>query len=83
MQLKNGSAIVSIASSRRPADWPWEEGTHFSVIHREGVNAFGGTPKAAGEDARAPQSICMDTAKTSQPCIAFHLPESGSGRRAR
>ena len=54
MKLKNGSAIVSIASSRRPADWPREEETHFSVIHRKGVNAFGGTPKAAGEDARAP-----------------------------
>ena len=26
-----------------------------------GGHAFGGTPKAAGEDARAPQSICMVT----------------------
>jgi hypothetical protein len=59
MQLKNRSAIVSIASSRRPADWPREEGTHFSVIHLKDGNTFGGTPKAAGEDARAPQSISI------------------------
>jgi hypothetical protein len=26
MQLKKGSAIVSIASSRRPAEWPWNQG---------------------------------------------------------
>jgi hypothetical protein len=36
---------------------------HFSVTHRKSGNAFGGTPKAAGEDARAPQSNCLDTTK--------------------
>jgi hypothetical protein len=29
--------------------------------HRKRGNAFGGTPKAAGEDARAPQPNYMDT----------------------
>jgi hypothetical protein len=45
-----------------PADWrrtlndsPLGEASH-------GSDAFGGTPKAAGEDARAPQSICIVTA---------------------
>jgi hypothetical protein len=73
MQLKLGSATVSVASSRptrkrlpnnlfcSPADWrrtlndsPLGEASH-------GSDAFGGTPKAAGEDARALQSICIVT----------------------
>jgi hypothetical protein len=29
------------------------------VSHCQGCDAFGETPKAAGEDARAPKSICM------------------------
>jgi hypothetical protein len=41
-----GTATVSVASGRRPADW----------LQAHGTEAFGETPKAAGEDARAPQS---------------------------
>jgi hypothetical protein len=59
MQLKNGSATVPVASSRRLADWSRRQTNHFSVTFLRAPNAFGGTPKAAGEDARAPQSIGM------------------------
>jgi hypothetical protein len=41
---------------------------HFLVKQSGGADAFGGTPKAAGVDARAPQSICIATAKP-----AFHV----------
>jgi hypothetical protein len=62
MQLKVGTATVPVASSRRPADWRRSQNhSHFGEPLR-GADAFGETPKAAGEDARAPQSICMDTA---------------------
>jgi hypothetical protein len=33
--------------------------THFLVKPSCARNAFGGTPKAAGEDARTPQANCM------------------------
>jgi hypothetical protein len=70
MQLNNGSATVSVASSRPTrkrlpnnlfcslAGWPRRQTTHFSVNLLRRPNAFGETPKAAGEDARAPQSNC-------------------------
>jgi hypothetical protein len=35
------------------------ETTHFSVKHLRVSDAFGETPKAAGKDARAPQSCCI------------------------
>jgi len=63
MQLKIGSATVPVASSRRPADWrSMQNDSHFSEPPQES-NAFGETPKAAGGDARASQSFCMDTAQ--------------------
>jgi hypothetical protein len=62
MQLKMGTATVQVASSRRPADWRRrQDHPHFGEPS-SGVDAFGGTPRAAGEDARAPQSNCMDSA---------------------
>jgi hypothetical protein len=53
--VKIASATVSVAPGRRPADWPTGgKMTHFSVNLLRASNAFGETPKAAGEDARAP-----------------------------
>jgi hypothetical protein len=61
--VKIGSATVSVAPRRRLADWPpVGKTTHPSVNLLRPSNAFGGTSKAAGEDARASQSYCMVTA---------------------
>src|SRR5208283_1847048 len=67
---------LSVAPRRRLADWPpVGKTTHLSVNLLRPSNAFGGTPKAAGEEvrtnywlpalrvARAPQSYCMVTVK--------------------
>src|SRR5579862_6512882 len=53
MQLKNGSAVVPTAPSRRPADWL--RVSLGSLINEtlSSFDAFGETPKVAGEDARA------------------------------
>ncbi len=57
--------------------------THFSVIHGKGMKAFGETPKAADEDVRAPQSICMGTAYASSTALgAFGMVFLRLGRRA-
>jgi hypothetical protein len=45
MQMKNGSAIVPIASSRRPADWPRTQNDSPFGESPEGTNAFGETPE--------------------------------------
>jgi hypothetical protein len=34
---------------------------HYLLSHVKCSDAFGETPKAADEDVRAPQSICMNT----------------------
>jgi hypothetical protein len=72
MRLKVGTATVLssearrakgdlVASSRRPAGWRRSQNhSHVGEPFR-GADAFGGTPKAAGEDARAPQSIRIVT----------------------
>jgi hypothetical protein len=62
-----GSAIVSIASSRRPADCLTNESNSLFSEPSRWSNAFGGTPKAADEDVRAPRSIWIDTAYTLHP----------------
>ena len=51
------------SASRRLA--PRRQTNHFSANLPHTPNAFGGTPKAAGEDARAPKSYCIVTAKFS------------------
>ena len=75
MRLKNGSATVPGAPSRRPAEWPWQQILSLFSGVSQGSDAFGETPKAAGEDARAPQSFCVVSAKGRQDC----LPHSGHG----
>src|ERR1035441_3760257 len=59
MRLKNGSAPVPGAPSRRPAEWPWQQILSLFSGVSQGSDAFGETPKAAGEDARAPQFFRM------------------------
>jgi hypothetical protein len=80
MQEIDGSAIVSIASSRRPADWPRTQETHFSVPHRKGGNAFGGTPKAAGEDAPRSPIQLHGYGLTRGSIIWFWKPVGSDGR---
>jgi hypothetical protein len=61
LRLVPGSAIVSIAHSRRPADWLRNRSLSTSHKAPESSDAFGGTPKAADGDVRAPRPICLDT----------------------
>jgi len=50
---------ASVATSRRPADWHrFQNDSPFGESSQRS-DAFGETPKAAGEDARAPQAISM------------------------
>jgi hypothetical protein len=62
IQLVGASATVPVAASRRLADWMWTQNLLPFGNPFQGSDAFDGTSKAAGEGARAPQSICMDMA---------------------
>jgi hypothetical protein len=59
MQLKAGSATVSVAPVGVPPTGLELKSPGFLLASSRSADAFGGTPKAAGEDARAPQSICV------------------------
>jgi hypothetical protein len=85
MQLKNGSAIVSISSSRptrkrlpnnlfcSPADWPRFENDSLNGEQSVGSNAFGGTPKAAGKTPAFPQAKCIVPALGEGKAVARFL----------
>jgi hypothetical protein len=61
LRLLMGSAIVSIAPSRRPADWLRKRSVSAFCEVAESSDAFGETPKAADGDVRAPRPICIGT----------------------
>ena len=68
IQLKQGSATVPVASIRRPADWSRQQKNSLFSEPYPGTNAFGETPKAAGEDVRAPQTFrIIPATRTRKP----------------
>jgi hypothetical protein len=72
MQLKMVARPSRLPPVGVPPTGPGSEPIHFLVNPFWEADAFGETPKAAGEDARAPQSFCIVTALSSHFSVAQH-----------